>query len=146
MFAFSILNNQNNFVRFRNRNVFQHKFDRFMLISCVRIDNNRFELTYLLDYTYCLNETKSLIPIKVIISYDDYIKISKIKFGVWLRFNNNYFGQNYLYIYRNLASNRLIFKTTRNDNYLTYGATNQYNHQLVFKGTLVDNAILEHLG
>lgn len=138
--------NSNNYKKsYRHKDVFIHKFDRIMFLSCVKISHNRYELTYLLDYLFCLNETKTLVPIKVIIPYEDYIRISKIKFGVWIRFNNNYFKQNYLYIYRNNNNNRIIFKSTRHDNYLNYGNSNQYNHELIFKAVLADRALLEYM-
>lgn len=129
----------------RPNNLLIHKFDKIMYLSCVQLSNNRYELTYLLDYVFTLNETKSLIPIKVIITYEDFIKVIKCKFGVWLRFNNNYFRQNYLYIYRNLNNKRLIFKSTRHNNSLNNGFTNQYNHELIFKASLSSNALVEEL-
>lgn len=138
--------NKKHIVRYRNKDVLIHKFDKIMFLSCVRISRNRYELTFLLDYIFSLNDTKTIIPIKAMISAEEYQRISKMKFGVWLRFNNNYFRQNYIYIYRNLNSNRLIFKTTRHDNYLNNGKKNQYNHELIFKGALQDKAILEYLG
>lgn len=139
------LKSKKHITRYRNKNVFVHKFEKIMFLSCVRLSVNRYELTYLLDFTFNLNETKSLVPIKVIISFDDYKKIIKYKFGVWIKFDTDYFRKNYLYIYRNLNSNRLIFKTTRHDNYLIHGNMNQYNHELIFKASLIDKIILEYL-
>lgn len=130
---------------YKNKKLYKHKFDKIMFLSCVRVSHNRYELTYLLDYVFSLNETKSLIPIKTIISYEEYQKIIKINFGVWLRFKNYSFNQNYLYIYRNLKDNRLIFKATRHDNNLNNGNKNQYDHELIFKGALIDKAIVEYM-
>ena len=86
-----------------------------------------------------------IIPIKTIISYDEYMKICKIKFGIWI--HSNHFSRNcFVYIYRNLRNNRIIFKYTKNDNYKKLGYINQYNHQLLFKGMLSSNAIIEQVG
>ena len=129
---------------YHNRNTLIHRFDKIMFLSCVRLSTNKYELTYLLDYVFSFNENKTLIPIKVIIPYDEYLKVIKSKFGIWIRCN--YIKTNYLYIYQNLNNNKLIFKTTRNDNYLNNGTINQYNHELIFKGFLSDKKIMEYLG
>lgn len=120
-----------------------HNYNKIMFLSCVRISSNQYELTYIYDYVYNFNENRTLIPIKIIISYEQYKKIINTKFGVWLRVNNFFPFANYVYIYRNLNNNKLIFKSLRNDNYMKNGKTNQYNHELLFKGTIRENCILE---
>ena len=120
-----------------------HNYNKIMFLSCVRISSNQYELTYIYDFVYNFNENRTLIPIKIIISYEQYKKIINTKFGVWLRVNDSFPFANYVYIYRNLNNNKLIFKSLRNDNYMKNGKTNQYNHELLFKGTIRENCILE---
>ena len=145
LIGFNFSKNKKEWTTYRHHDALVHRFDKIMFLSCVRVGQNRYELTYLLDYSFSFGESKSLIPIKVIIPFEEYSKIIKIKFGVWIRFNEKYLKHNYLYVYRNLNNNRLIFKTTRHDNSLEHGNTNQYHHELVFKGALKDKAILEYM-
>ena len=130
---------------FNNRNVIIHKYDKYMLLSCTRLSSNRYELNYLINYSLSFNEDKMIIPIKTIISFDDYMKISKIKFGIWIHSNCS-FSNCFVYIYRNLKNNHVIFKYTKNNNHKKLGYINQYNHQLLFKGMLLSNAIIEQVG
>lgn len=122
-----------------------HNFNRIMFLSCVRISSNQYELTYMYDYIYNFNENRTLIPIKIIIPFETYKKIINTKFGVWLRVNDSFPFVSYIYIYKNLNNNKLIYKSLRNDNYMKNGNTNQYNHELIFKGTIRDNCILEYV-
>lgn len=137
---------EHKYYNYRLKHSIVHKYDKIMFLSCVQISNNKYELTYLLDYVFILNDTKTLIPLKVIVNYEDYKKIVNTKFGIWFRLNNNKFNNNFLYIYRNLNNNRLIFKATRFDNNLNNGFINQYNHELIFKALLSDNTLIEEMG
>ena len=127
-------------------NVIPHNFDRIMFLSCVRISPNRYELTFMYDYVYNFNENRTLFPIKIIIPFEEYSKIINTKFGVWLRVTDSFPSANFIYVYRNLANNKLIYKATRHDNLLKNGKINQYHHELIFKGTLRDKNILEFVG
>jgi len=127
--------------KYENNNTLRHKFSRIMFLSCVRIDNNKYELTYLIDYLYKHEGNITLIPIKKIISYEEYIKVINTKFGVWLR-NNSILDFSYLYIYHNLNTNKLLYKTTSNNNYLNKDSINQYSHKLIFKAQLKDKNVL----
>ena len=132
-------------VIYKPRNTVIHSFDKVMYVSCNQISHNYYELTVLLNYIYSFNEIKTLIPIKLIIDNETYLKINKINFGIWIKYNSSLFNNKYLYIYQNLNNNKLIFKTTKNDNYLNYNTINQYNHKLVFKGFLNNSNILEYI-
>ena len=127
-------------------NTISHSFDKIMFLSCVRISPNRYELTYMYDYVYNFNENRTLFPIKIIIPFEDYAKIINIKFGIWLRVNDNFPSMSFIYVYRNLNTNKLIYKYTKHDNLMKNGKVNQYNHELIFKGSLRDKTILEYVG
>ena len=123
----------------QKKNTLSHDFCKIMFLSCVCISDNEYELTYLLDYIYKYKNDITLIPIKKIISYEEYLKVKNTKFGVWFR-NNSIFDFTYLYIYHNMNNNKLIFKTTNNDNYLSKDSINQYSHKLIFKAILKKNS------
>ncbi len=127
-------------------NAVVHKFDRIMFLSCVRLSPNRYELTFMYDYIYNFNENRTFIPLKLIISYNDYSRIINLKFGVWLKVTCFFLQSEYVYIYQNKKNNRLIYKATKHDNYINHGNINQYNHELLFKGSVRDNCIFEYLG
>ncbi len=128
------------------KDTIKHNFNKIMFLSCVRISSNRYELTYVLDYVYNFNENRTLLPIKKIISYEEYKKIIKLKFGVWLKINRDFSYYGYIYLYQNQANNKLIYKSTKNDNYMHNGTMNQYNHELIFKGLIHNKCILECVG
>ena len=46
------------------------------------------------------------------------------------------------YIYLT-SSNKLIYKTTTNDNYLEVGSSNQYGHKLIYKASIISNSVCE---
>ena len=132
-------------VIYKPRNTVVHRFDKVMYVSCIQISHNFYELSVLLNYTYSFKDIKTLIPIKVIIDNETYLKINKKNFGVWIKYNSSLFNSKYLYIYQSLNDNKLIFKTTKNDNYLNNNSVNQYNHKLIFKGFLSNSNILEYI-
>lgn len=119
----------------KKKDILSHRFCKIMFLSCVYISDNKYELTYLLDYVYKHENNITLIPIKKIISYEEYLKVKNTKFGVWFR-NNNIFDFTYLYIYNNMNNNKLVYKTTNNDNYLLKDTINQYSHKLLFKAKI----------
>ena len=123
----------------QKNDIISHNFCKIMFLSCVYISDNKYELTYLLDYVYKNENAITLIPIKKIISYEEYLKVKNTRFGVWFR-NNNIFDFTYLYIYHNMNNNRLVYKTTNNDNYLSENTINQYSHKLIFKALLKRNS------
>lgn len=130
----------------KNKDILTHKFCKIMFLSCVYICDGKYELTYLLDYVYKNNRNITLIPIKKYITYEEYVKVIKSKFGVWFRSNSNILDFNYLYIYQNMNNNKLIYKTTNNDNYLNKDSINQYSHKLIFKSKLnSSNVLLEYI-
>lgn len=47
------------------------------------------------------------------------------------------------YIYLT-SNNKLIYKTTTNDNYLEIGSCNQYGHRLIYKALIISNSICEY--
>lgn len=127
--------------KYEKDNILKHKFSKIMFLSCVRISDNKYELTYLIDYLYKQHGNITLIPIKKIISYEEYMKVINTKFGVWFR-NNNMLDFSYLYIYHNLNNNKLLYKTTSNNNYMNKDSINQYSHKLIFKAELRNNNTL----
>lgn len=127
------------------RNMINHKFSKIMYLSCLKINKNKYELTALIDYIFVSNNYKTMFPIKIIIDYETYLKINKIKFGIWLKYNPNIFNFRYLYIYQNLNTKKLIYKITKNDNCLNNEMINQYNHQLTYKARLDNNYVVEYL-
>lgn len=132
-------------VIYKPRNTVSHSFDKVMYVSCIQISHNYYELTALLNYTYSFNNIKTLIPIKVIIDNETYLKINETNFGIWIKYNSSLFNCKYLYIYQNLNNNKLVFKTTKNDNYLSNNTINSYNHKLIFKAFLSSNHIMEYI-
>ena len=46
----------------------------------------------------------------------------------------------YIYLTTN---DKIIYKTTTNDNYLEIGQTNQYGHRLIYKASIIMNSICE---
>ena len=137
------LNKEKNFCRLYGFNTHIHNFSKIMLVSCVRVKNNVYELIYLLNYIYQFNEDRILLKVRTMIDFNQYNLIRKYKFGIWINYKKidlNYF---YIYIYKNIKNNRLIHKITKNNNFLTSGSINQYNHELLFKGFLSGNEIIE---
>lgn len=47
------------------------------------------------------------------------------------------------YIYLT-TKNKIIYKTTTNDNYLEVGQYNQYGHKLIYKASILTNKICEY--
>lgn len=46
------------------------------------------------------------------------------------------------YIYLT-TKNKVIYKTTTNDNFLEIGQVNQYGHKLIYKASIITNSICE---
>lgn len=129
---------------YRRRNIIVHRYDKIMFLSCIKLNENKYELTFLLDYLFCTKENITLIPIKVIIPYDEYLKVIKSKFGVWFK-TSQLPTYGFITVYQNTRNNQLIFKSTRNAPYCKRGQSNQYRHELLFKAEVRNKLLLEHV-
>ena len=58
-------------------------FNKIMIVSCVRVDLNKFKLTYLINYVVKSNNVFSVLENSVLIDLEQFNTLSKYKFGVW---------------------------------------------------------------
>ena len=80
------LNKEKNFCRLYGFNTHIHNFSKIMLVSCVRVKNNVYELIYLLNYIYQFNEDRTLLKVRTMIDFNQYNLIRKYKFGIWINY------------------------------------------------------------
>lgn len=120
-----------------------YSFDKIMLLSCSRVTLNRYKLVYLINHTFSSDESVSIFIHSLYLDLNQFNQVVKYKFGVWLSYKvlpkqpNQYY---YVYIDN---SKKLIYKSTKNDNFLSIGDHNSYGHKLIYKALISDNLIIE---
>lgn len=117
-------------------------FSKIMLVSCTKVSLNRYKLTYLMNYSFVCDDAISLLSRNIYLDYDDFNKIIKFKFGVWLDYKN-FDLRNFNYFVYCDNSGSLIYKSIKHDNRLSLGDHNSYKHKLIYKALISDNFIIE---
>lgn len=118
-------------------------FNKIMIVSCVRVDLNKFKLTYLINYVVKSNNVFSVLENSVLIDLEQFNTLSKYKFGVW--YDHKILPlRNFVYsVYLN--NDKLIYKHTKHSNSLSIGQYNSYGHKLIYKSLISNGFIVEDL-
>lgn len=120
-----------------------YSFNKVMFISCSKISLNRYKLIFLIDYTFSFDNTVSIFIHSLFIDLKQFNQVIRYKFGVWLNYKVLPMQiRFYYYVYID-NFNKLIYKSTKNDNNLSIGDYNSYGHRLIYKSLISDNFIIE---
>ena len=70
----------------------EERFKKIMLLSCVKLNNNNYQITYCLDYVASVCDYKGLLINTYVVNDTKLINAPKNVFGVWCKAKFNYEG------------------------------------------------------